>query len=224
MLPFIALGKSRAFFWAHTEKQHGNAIHTAVLLEDNFQLSRRGTEELQKELQLHNKIWQLLQEEHRNSRSVCFHYAFHLKVSCWILNPTKLSAASRITNKNQGPTSNPSGVQRAGSRNVDCVCCYKNPSHATNYKCMEKRQDLLCKSKCKKFLGIPNSLQKVHAPVVFAHAVLAGRAEAHLREWAVHWKGRQLLVGVQLTISHNVDTTGTVSSQWCAVWLCYCCS
>lgn len=125
-----------------------------------------------------------------------------------------------LQTKNWGPTSNPSGVQRAGSRNVDCVCCYKNPSHAMNYECIEKRQDLLCKSKCKKFLGVSNSLQKVHAPVVFAHTVLAGPAEAHLCELAVPWEGRQM----QLTISHNVATTGAVSSQWCTVWLCYCCS
>lgn len=49
MLPFIALGKSRTFFWAHTEKQHGNAMHPAAILEDNFQLSRWGTEDLWKE-------------------------------------------------------------------------------------------------------------------------------------------------------------------------------
>lgn len=194
-------------------------MYTAVLLEEYFQPPRWETEELWKELQLGNKIWQLLQEEHRNSRNVCFNYAFHLKVPCWIFSPTKLSAASRITDKKQGPTSNPSGVQRAGSRNVDCVCCYKNPSHATNYECIEKRRDLLCKSKCKKFLGIPNRLQKVHAPAVFAHTVLAGAAEAHLCELAVHWEGRQM----QFTISHNLDTTGAVSGQWCTVWLC-CCS
>lgn len=78
-----------------------------------------------------------------------------------------------------------------------------------NYECIEKRRDLLCKSKCKKFLGIPNRLQKVRAPAAFAHAVLAGLAEAHLRELALHCEGRQM----QLTISHNLDTTGAVSSQ-----------
>lgn len=186
MLPFIALGKSKTFFWAHAEKQLGNAMHSAALLEDNFQLSRWGTEELGEELQLHNKIWQFLQEEHRNSRILCFDYASHLKVSCWILSPAKLSAASRITNKIQGPTSNPLGVQRAGSRNVDCVCCYKNPSHATNYKCIEKRWDLLCKSKCKK---TPRHSQQSPKTPCTCCVCPCRPAEAHLCESAAQWEG-----------------------------------
>lgn len=123
MLPFIVLGKSRTFFWTHTEKQHGNEMYTAALLEDNFQLSRWGMEkeELQKELQLSNKIWQLLQEEYRNSRSVCSDHVFHLKVSCWILNPTKLSAASRITNKKPGANLKPLGSSE--SRKQKCWLC-----------------------------------------------------------------------------------------------------
>lgn len=165
MLPFIALGKSKTFFEPTQRNNMGMQCTLLHFWKTIFSCPDEGQRNYGKNYSYVIKT-ATSPGGTQNSRSGCFDYAFHLKLSCCILNPTKLSTASRITNRNQGPTSNPWGVQRAGSRNVDCVCCYKNPSHATNYKCMEKRRDLLCKSKCKKFLGIPNRLHKVRAPAV----------------------------------------------------------
>lgn len=75
---------------------------------------------------------------------------------------------------NQGLTSNLSGRHRAGSRNTDCGCCYINPSHAISHDCIEKRQDLLCKSSWKDASAFPVHSRKSMHLLLFVHAVLMG--------------------------------------------------
>lgn len=149
-------GQIKDIFSEPTQRNMG--MQHIALLEDKFQLSRWGAEELWKEIESHKKTWQLLQEEHRKQQERVFWLCFPSESI--LLNTRPYETFSCFQDYKQNPGANLKSLGSSESRKQKCwLCMLSQKSLFVQPTTNARRKDGICFVSLKAKKKIPGHSQ-----------------------------------------------------------------